>query len=354
MCDWKGLLNWSLNYHDGTKPSEFKPMSEEDRKFIEAAFESVCLNEMKEIWKILDEIKIRESDMEESIQERCTQLELLSSYIDGPENARNIVRGKRFNEIISYFFETNHKKVKISLGRILAQMMQNDNYIQKAAMDMGIFQLLKDLNNETDQELITNYIYILTGIIYGNEVSVRKYFVKELDGMTLLYNLLLKQRMCFKNFRRIISITNDLTKIIDDNDSLESFNLRKDALEIIKQRNIHSFLIEMAKEYPYNKDEKNIDSIHLIFGLIANIAEIYDSFDVIKELIQIKNLNLKDTKELSEEQIKEEKSFLIDIMKTCRKNIELSKIEFKEKDHSNTESEMIGGKKDSMRIEIKK
>ena len=34
MCDWKGLLNWSLNYHDGTKPSEFKPMSEEDKKVL--------------------------------------------------------------------------------------------------------------------------------------------------------------------------------------------------------------------------------------------------------------------------------------------------------------------------------
>ena len=49
MVDWQGLLNWSLQYQDGTKPSQFKQMSEEDRKFIEDAFESVVLNEMKEI-----------------------------------------------------------------------------------------------------------------------------------------------------------------------------------------------------------------------------------------------------------------------------------------------------------------
>ena len=32
MVDWQGLLNWSLQYQDGTKPSQFKQMSEEDIK----------------------------------------------------------------------------------------------------------------------------------------------------------------------------------------------------------------------------------------------------------------------------------------------------------------------------------
>ena len=54
MVDWKGLYNWSMKYTDGTKPSNFKQMSKEDMDFIQNAFESVVLNEMKEIWKILD------------------------------------------------------------------------------------------------------------------------------------------------------------------------------------------------------------------------------------------------------------------------------------------------------------
>ena len=105
MVDWQGLLNWSLQYQDGTKPSQFKQMSEEDRKFIEDAFESVVLNEMKEIWKILDQFKTREGDTEKEIEERVELIETLSNYIDGPENARNIIRGKRFIELIQYFFE---------------------------------------------------------------------------------------------------------------------------------------------------------------------------------------------------------------------------------------------------------
>ena len=37
MVDWNGLFKWSMEHQDGTKPSDFKAMSEEDRKWLEAA-----------------------------------------------------------------------------------------------------------------------------------------------------------------------------------------------------------------------------------------------------------------------------------------------------------------------------
>jgi hypothetical protein len=160
MVDWKGLLNWSLKYNDGTRSNEdIKPMSKEDMEFLQNAFESVCVNEMKEIWKILDECKKREGDSEKEINERIDLLNMLSSYLDGLENARNIVRGKRLNEIIDYFFDCKHKKVKIELGNILTQMTQNDGYVQKAALDLGIFKFLDELNKSEDPDLnkLLNY-----------------------------------------------------------------------------------------------------------------------------------------------------------------------------------------------------
>lgn len=148
MVDWKGLYNWTMKYNDGTKPTNLKQMSKEDMEFIQNAFESVCLNEMKEIWKILDICKTPEGDTEKEINERYEILEQMSEYIDGLENAGNIVRGKRFNEIISHFFETKHKKIKIEYARIITQMTQNDGFVQKAALQLGIFNYLKDLNEE--------------------------------------------------------------------------------------------------------------------------------------------------------------------------------------------------------------
>jgi hypothetical protein len=37
--NWPGLLQWSTKYHDGTSPSEFKMMTDEDRAFIHKAME---------------------------------------------------------------------------------------------------------------------------------------------------------------------------------------------------------------------------------------------------------------------------------------------------------------------------
>ena len=54
MVDLKGPNNWTMKYNDGTKPTNLKQMSKEDMEFIQNVFESVCLNEMKEIWKILN------------------------------------------------------------------------------------------------------------------------------------------------------------------------------------------------------------------------------------------------------------------------------------------------------------
>lgn len=350
MTDWKGLLEWTLKYNDGTKPSEFKPLSEEDRKFIEDAFESVTINEMKEIWKILDMIKEREKDDEKSIEERCNLLEALSDYIDGPENARNIIRGKRFNEIINYFFETKHKEVKIILGRILTQMMQNDGYIQKEAMNLGLFKYLDNLNTETDKDLVTNYIYILTGLIYGNETSVRNFFIKDLNGIPLLYNLLLKQRNIQKNFKRVLNILNDLTKIVDEQGNKDMYLSRKNALSIIKSLHINTFLCEMLCDYSYDNDN-SLDAIHLIFGLISNLAEIFDSFDDISKTLKNMNDKIPQSQFLNDTQKKEEKKYLIDILKVCKENIKLSKKDFVESQSGET---LTNGNKESTLINLKK
>ena len=77
------------------------------------------------------------------------------------KNARNIVRRKRLNEIFDYFFYYKHKKVKIENGNILIQMTQNDDYVQKTALDLGIFKLLDELNKSEDRDLKSNvYLFI--------------------------------------------------------------------------------------------------------------------------------------------------------------------------------------------------
>ena len=353
MVDWKGLYNWSMKYTDGTKPSDFKQMSKEDMEFIQNAFESVTLNEMKEIWKILDICKTPEGDTEQEINERYELLEKMSEYIDGLENANNIVRGKRFNEIINHFFESKHKKIKIEYARIITQMSQNDSFVQKAALDLGIFNYLKDLNEEKDPELMSIYIYLLTGLLYGEEISTRKFFVEQCDGIKLLFNTLVKEIKSNKNTKRILNIFSELTKETDEKLVKGGNDLRKYIFNEIKEIKLHHKFINMLNDYSY-KNDNECDIIHIIFSIISNLTEVY--MDNISELFdEIKKMNnLIDSSSLSEEMKKNEKSYLINIIKNIKEKIK--KINEKpkvEENDNNIETKKIGNK-DSMRIKLKK
>jgi hypothetical protein len=342
-----------MKYTDGTKPSEFKQMSKEDMEFIQNAFESVCLNEMKEIWKILDICKTPEGDTEKEINERYELLEQMSEYIDGLENANNIVRGKRFNEIITHFFETKHKKIKIEYARIITQMAQNESFVQKAALELGIFNYLKDLNEEKDPELINAYIYLLTGLLYGQEISTRKFFVQECDGIKLLFNLLIREFKSNKNTKRLLNIFSELTKNIDENLVKGGNELRKYTINQINELKLHHRFISMMKDYNYN-NENNCDIIHIIFSIIYNLTELFmdnpsEVFDLIKKMN-----TLVEESNLEPEFKKNEKSFLIDMIKSIKLRIK----EINDnpngviKTDDNIEMKKIGNK-DSIKIKLK-
>ena len=355
MVDWKGLYNWTMKYTDGTKPSNFKAMSKEDMEFIENALESVVLNEMKEIWKILDICKTPEGDSEQEINERYELLEKMSEYIDGLENANNIVRGKRFNEIINHFFESKHKKIKIEYARIITQMAQNEPFVQKAALDLGIFNYLKDLNEEKDPELMSAYIYLLTGLLYGDEISTRKFFVENCDGIKLLFNTLVKEINSTKNTKRLLNIYSELTKETDEKLIKGGNELRKYIFNEIKEIQLHHKFINMLNDYSY-KNNSDCDIVHIIFSIICNLTELY--MDNINEVFdQIKKMNkiLNECK-LDEETKQNEKNYLINVIKDINEKIKILKekdTNEKKDDDNIVESKKIGNK-DSMMIKLKK
>ena len=279
----------------------------------------------------------------------------MSEYIDGLENANNIVRGKRFNEIINHFFESKHKKIKIEYARIITQMSQNDSFVQKAALDLGIFNYLKDLNEEKDPELMSIYIYLLTGLLYGEEISTRKFFVEQCDGIKLLFNTLVKEIKSNKNTKRLLNIFSELTKETDEKIVKGGNDLRKYIFNEIKEIKLHNKFINMLNDYQY-KNDNECDIIHIIFSIISNLTELY--MDNISEVFdEIKKMNkLIDSSSLSEEMKKNEKSYLINVIKEIKEKMktinEKPKEENKENDNY-VETKKIGNK-DSMRIKLKK
>ncbi len=57
MVDWAGLFKFSMSYSDDTNPSQFKPMSEEERKWLEGALKQYTFNDAERLGEICEELK---------------------------------------------------------------------------------------------------------------------------------------------------------------------------------------------------------------------------------------------------------------------------------------------------------
>ena len=102
MPDWSGLLGWSTKYHDGTKPSEFQPMSDEDKKWLTEAMKEYTFddtNKMKELCEYM--IKDIESGFTE--KDAQTKMEDLEEIIEIHErNSTNLARSGGLASLITY------------------------------------------------------------------------------------------------------------------------------------------------------------------------------------------------------------------------------------------------------------
>ena len=55
-------------------------------------------------------------------------------------------------------------------------MMQNDKYVQDAAVDLNIFDILILIHNSEDETLIAKCVYMLTGLLYGDNLKIKLLF----------------------------------------------------------------------------------------------------------------------------------------------------------------------------------
>lgn len=65
MVDWNGLFKWSMEYHDGTKPSEFKQMSKEDQIWLTEALKAYSFNDTDRLQEICKELGKKENTTED-------------------------------------------------------------------------------------------------------------------------------------------------------------------------------------------------------------------------------------------------------------------------------------------------
>lgn len=102
MPDWNGLLAWSTKYHDGTKPSEFKPMSDEDKKWLTEAMKAYTFDDTNKM-KTTCEYMIKDIESGFTMEGAQTIMEDLEEIIEIHErNSTNLARSGGLASLINY------------------------------------------------------------------------------------------------------------------------------------------------------------------------------------------------------------------------------------------------------------
>lgn len=280
---WNQAFKWSSQYHtqDPEKRPEIRKLTQEDFDFIEKAFESIAVNETKEFIKCLNELQIKEQEdintenknskeAESKEEEKLEIIEKMLSYIDGLEVPRNIVRCKKFKDVVYLFFAANSVKIKCQLARLLSLMMQNDKDVQLNALENNIFNCLDYLKEtevykiEENKEIVNKIIFLLCGLIYGECSQTKKSFVFDNDGFNLLKNLYCKVKSI-----RILRIIEELTKPEDLNEEMIKQN--NDLVKKFIDDKIHLFLIDLlSEEFKTNANNDDDDIKKSILNILSN------------------------------------------------------------------------------------
>jgi len=166
-------------------------------------------------------------------------------------------------------------------------MMQNDKYVQDAAADFNLFKILEIINDTDDDKLRAKCVYILSGLIYGDNIKTKLIFLENLDGLSFLFNLLIKIKDNYPVFKRTLNILRDITKIEENDSELNQIRL-KSLLKIIDLKLNELILTILKKSIVCYDDvevyENNSDVRLILYDLLINICKSFDTktevFDV--------------------------------------------------------------------------
>jgi hypothetical protein len=207
--NWTGLLNWSLNYADGTHQSEFRPMDEETKNWLKEALESLVVDDNQILKKSSEILATLEDGSEENRKAKEEAAELLLGPIENLDVSLNFVKMDGFQHVIRCMIGSQYLKVKKTCASVFASCVQNNPPVQKYAVDHhaveGLTALIKEENDLSFKEQL---VTCLSSLVRGKFAEGREKF-RQLEGVQLVYSLLL-ERSSLRIVKKCLLMVSDL------------------------------------------------------------------------------------------------------------------------------------------------
>lgn len=182
---WPGLLAWSTKYHDGTQPSEFKQMSDEDRAFLEKAMEE-AFGKIEDPNQVMAEAITQIKSADRNVSSITTALEVIDKCCDDPDCARNCEKLDGLQPLLD-LLSSHEGPIAHRTLEILALLFSNNPNIQEAGVRRGAIDTFIRLVKESDagSETRSKAFRALVALVR----SVQKFehqFIREKAGIGII------------------------------------------------------------------------------------------------------------------------------------------------------------------------
>lgn len=186
MEDWKGLLNWSTNYHDGTENSNVTPMSEEDRKWLEAAMKEYTFSDTDKLKELCDLMK---KDIDEGFKHQgmVDVLDQVSELVEIHErNNYNLAMMGGLHSTLEIILKHPQGDVRKMACTLFSGVVQNNLEVQEFANKLGALSLMPKFVQEEDIKNREAVIGALSSFIRSENFVGKREFISKMGGLQFL------------------------------------------------------------------------------------------------------------------------------------------------------------------------
>eukprot|EP00743_Colponemidia_sp_Colp-15_P001297 GILK01001421.1.p1 GENE.GILK01001421.1~~GILK01001421.1.p1 ORF type:complete len:309 (+),score=75.25 GILK01001421.1:30-929(+) len=252
MADWQGLLKWSVQQTDGTRPSEIRQLSEEDKRFLEEALKSVSVDPMQRILELYNVLQ-KSEDEDSVIQEKEEALEELIDSLGQIDFASDFHKIGGLRKVFEMMSHTS-PGIRLRACDVFCTVVQNNPFTQQAAQDMNAMATLLQLVNapDNDIQLSLKYFAALSSLVRSNPVGQEAFLLG--DGLQTVRTALSSsdtrlQRKALFLLRHVFAsvpriqesiIELRLIPLISRHIGDEDMDLRESSLEFIAELLSHS------------------------------------------------------------------------------------------------------------------
>lgn len=165
---WKGLFDWSMRYQDGTTPSDGpKPMTNDDRKWLEEAFKAQTIDLSERMRDIKGKLEGPGGESGLEVQDKEHLLDELMDIVDFIDLARDLHTIGGLPVLLS-LLQDPAPKLRAKAAEVVATCAQNNEPVQDWMVAGGTFPPLLTLLEQQDVPCRVKALLALSCLVREN------------------------------------------------------------------------------------------------------------------------------------------------------------------------------------------